>query len=224
MSTVDSKANVATRETREKLSPRDVLNSLRGGNERFATDAPLARDRKGEIGQTSGGQFPLAVLLACMDSRVPTETIFDQGIGDIFSIRVAGNIVTPEVLGSMEYGCAVAGAKLIVVLGHTKCGAVTATVNVEAGCGGDGPACDNLGAVVTPIAEVVRADTETTGDRSGENSAFVEKITQQNVRRSMAQILERSSTLKGLVDSGEIDLVGGVYDVATGRVEFLEPS
>ncbi len=217
-------AEVSTEERQEGTSPEQVLGLLKDGNERFVRGAPLARDRMGEIEITAQGQYPLAAVLACMDSRVATETIFDCGVGDLFSIRVAGNIVSEQGLGSMEYGCAVAGVKLLVVLGHTRCGAVGATVDAEAGIGGHGPACDNLGAIVAPIAEVVRTETQTTSDRTAKNTDFMQRVTVLNVHQSMAEICERSGTLRGLIDEGKLVLVGAVYDVSTGKVEFLDPA
>ena len=158
-----------------------------------------------------------------MDSRVNTELIFDLGLGDIFSIRVAGNIAAEVELGSMEYGCAVAGAKLILVLGHTRCGAVTSTINLLANENGSATASEfeNLPAITGPIAESVRAETEITSDRHGQNEAFVRQVTTLNVRRTMREIKKRSVTLRTLIEEGKIMLVGGLYDVATGRVSFI---
>ncbi len=217
-------ADASTRERQERTTAAQALQLLKEGNARFSRGDTLARDWAGEIGLTAQGQYPLAAVLACMDSRVATETIFDCGVGDLFSIRVAGNIVSEQALGSMEYGCAIAGVKLLLVLGHTRCGAVRATVDAEAGLPGHEPPCDNLGAIVSPIAEAVRAETATASNRTADNVDFMQRVTLLNVRQSMQQIRERSGTLRAMLDAGTLTLVGAVYDVSTGEVEFLDPS
>jgi carbonic anhydrase len=164
------------------------------------------------------------VVLACMDSRIATEMIFDLGLGDVFSVRVAGNIASKENLGSMEYGCAVSGAKLLLVLGHTRCGAVTATIDQIAN-GTDaaqaGP-LENLAAITGRIAKSVNAEVETSTDRNGSNEVFVRRVTVLNVRRTMEEIVEKSDALRNLIDEERILLAGGIYDVATGEVEFFD--
>jgi carbonic anhydrase/SulP family sulfate permease len=216
--------DVSTREVQDSASPEDVLQLLKAGNERFVAGQQVSRDPRRQIESTSEGQFPLAVVLACMDSRIATEMIFDLGLGDIFSVRVAGNIASEEALGSMEYGCAVAGAKLLLVLGHTRCGAVTATVDLLAE-GGDAMApgdMENLATITGPIARSVEAERETAEDRHGRNADFVRRVTVLNVRHTMADIQARSATLRKMVDQGRVALVGGIYDVASGEVEFLD--
>lgn len=212
-----------TREIQDRASPQDVLDLLKIGNQRFATGQTLDRDPRRQVQLNAADQNPLAVVLACMDSRVATEIVFDVGLGDIFSIRIAGNTASPQALGSMEFGCAMAGAKLVLVLGHRRCGAVTRAVDVLAGAGdlevGDH---ENLAAIIDPIAEAVRAETETSVERHGRNREFVDRVTVLNVRRSMREIYRKSRTLRELIDEGSILLVGAVYDVDTGRVEFLK--
>jgi len=224
MSESTSYTGITTREVQAEATPEGVLELLRAGNQRFVAGESIQRDHRRHVEQTAAGQYPLAVVLACMDSRVSTEMAFDVGLGDIFSVRVAGNIASDEDLGSMEYGCAVAGAKLLLVLGHTRCGAVTAAVDlaVTGSTAKEATGCENLDAVTGPIIESVRAETETTGDRTGSNKAFVDRVAVVNVRRSMAQIRERSGTLRDLIDAGKVLLTGALYDVETGRVDLLD--
>jgi carbonic anhydrase/SulP family sulfate permease len=216
--------DVSTREIQDRATPEQVLRLLKDGNKRFVAGQPVMRDPRRQMSATSSGQYPLAVVLSCMDSRVATEMIFDLGLGDVFSIRIAGNVTSEEELGSMEYGCALAGAKLLLVLGHTRCGAVTSTIDLVA----DGADVlqvgdyENLAAITGPISESVRAETETVSERNGRNEAFVTRVTVLNVRRTMCAIREKSGTLRSLIDDGKIVLIGGIYDVATGEVEFLD--
>jgi carbonic anhydrase/SulP family sulfate permease len=216
--------DVATREIQDRATPQEVLRLLKDGNQRFVSGQQIMRDPRRQVGVTSSGQFPLAVVLACMDSRIATEMIFDLGLGDVFSVRVAGNIASKENLGSMEYGCAVSGAKLLLVLGHTRCGAVTATIDQIAN-GTDaaqaGP-LENLAAITGRIAKSVNAEVETSTDRNGSNEVFVRRVTVLNVRRTMEEIVEKSDALRNLIDEERILLAGGIYDVATGEVEFFD--
>jgi carbonic anhydrase len=213
---------VPTPELQARLTPHQVLERLRDGNQRFADGTPRDRDARGRVKATAERQSPLAVVLACSDSRVPTEILFDVGVGEIFSIRIAGNVSSEEALGSMEFGCAVTKAKLLLVLGHTSCGAVSATIDLVAKGETAVPEYEHLGSITRPLAEVVAAENETASDRSSENDAFVKRVTELNVRRTMEQIPKRSVTLRGLIEQGKLELAGGVYDVATGRVQFLE--
>lgn len=215
--------DVSTREVQTQLDPARVLKILKDGNERFVRGERVSRDLMRQVNATAQGQFPLAVVLSCMDSRTSTELIFDLGLGDIFSIRVAGNIAEEDALASMEYGCAVAGAKLILVLGHTRCGAVKATVDfahrqVDA-CAASG--CENIKAITNYIHQAVQAEHETRGDRSAANEAFVDRVAKLNVQHTMEVIRHRSATLRGLVERKQVAIVGGLYDVKTGRVEFF---
>jgi carbonic anhydrase len=166
------------------------------------------------VGDTQNGQWPFAVVLSCIDSRTSTELIFDLGIGDVFNARIAGNIVNDDILGSMEFACKVAGAKLIAVLGHTKCGAVKgACDHVELG---------NLTTLLSKIEPAVQAETETTENRSSSNAAFVENVSAHNVKLTVGEILNRSQILKEMVENGEVGIVGGMHDITTGKVTFYE--
>jgi len=216
--------DVTTREIQNKAKPADVLEMLKAGNQRFVAGEPIMRDSRRQVGNTSEGQFPQAMVLTCMDSRVATEMMFDAGLGDLFSLRVAGNVAAEQELGSMEYGCGVAGAKLILVLGHTRCGAVAATVDLVAG-GDDkanaGEGFDNLSVITNKIAHCVHEETETQCDRHGKNEDFVKRITELNVKKTMDDIYQKSSVLRNLIDEEKILLVGGIYNVQTGEVEML---
>ena len=163
-------------------------------------------------------------MLACSDSRVPTEILFDVGVGETFSIRIAGNVSSEEALGSMEFGCAVTGAKLLLVLGHTGCGAIRSTIDLVARGESEIPGYDHLASITGPLAAVVSSKKETTTARTVENDAFVQRVTVLNVESTLQQIPLRSRTLQTLIEEGRLRLVGGVYDIATGQVEFLEPS
>jgi carbonic anhydrase len=167
-----------------------------------------------QANETSDGQHPFAVILSCIDSRTSAELIFDQGLGDIFSVRIAGNIINEDILGSMEFGCKVAGAKIIVVLGHTKCGAVKgACDHVEMG---------NLTALISKIQPAVYDEKTEKENRSSGNDEFVEKVSAINVKRAVHAIMERSTILKEMIESGTIGIVGGVHDITSGIVTFSE--
>lgn len=199
-----------TKETQSALTPASTLQMLKDGNQRFLDNSKADRDLHGQVKETSLGQYPMAVVLSCIDSRVPVEIVFDQGIGDIFSARLAGNIVNEDVLGSMEYSCKVAGSKVVMVLGHTKCGAVTAACkHVELG---------NITALLSKIKpavdELVKPDVELT-------SEVIEDVVVLNVKNAMEQIRVDSPILKEMEDNSEIIIVGAVYDVATGAVAYL---
>jgi len=198
--------------SQDKITPEIAIDMLKQGNERFLNNAMLNRNYYEQIEATSDGQWPFAAVLSCIDSRVPAETVFDQGIGDIFSARVAGNIVNSDVLGSIEYACKVAGSKLVVVLGHTGCGAVKG-------------ACDNveLGNITGLLAHVKPAigSIQEDGDRSSANTEFVNKVIDKNVELMIQRIKEESSILKEMEAEGEIAIVGATYDVSSGRVVWM---
>jgi len=203
-----------TRETQAALRPADVLQRLRDGNARFVAGLSLERDYPVQVKQTAQGQHPLASVLACIDSRSAPEIVFDQGIGDLFSARIAGNFVDDDILGSLEYASKVAGSKLIVVLGHTDCGAIKG-------------ACDdvkfgNLTTTLSHLRPAVDAVTNVPGPRSSKNPDFVRAVTEMNVKLTMEAIRKRSSILDGMITRGEVGLVGGIYDVATGIVTWTE--
>ena len=202
-----------TKEMQAAINPMMALELLKRGNERFINNLKVNRNLLQQANETSDGQHPFAVILSCIDSRTSAELIFDQGLGDIFSVRIAGNIINEDILGSMEFGCKVAGAKIIVVLGHTKCGAVKgACDHVEMG---------NLTALLAKIRPAVDDETTTTDNRNSGNREFVEKVATINVKRTVRSIMERSPILKELIESGQIGIVGGTHDITTGQVTFF---
>lgn len=203
-----------TRELRDTLSPVDAIEVLRKGNERFVNNLRANRNLLQQVNETSDGQHPLAIVLSCIDSRTSAELIFDQGLGDIFSCRVAGNVLNDDILGSMEYACKVAGARAIVVLGHTKCGAI------RGAC--DGVRLGNLTSLLEKIDDAIALETETLIDRRSSNAEFVERVAEQNVLLVKRQVLERSPLLAAMILDSQLALVGGMYDVDSGEVEFYE--
>ena len=203
-----------TAETQAALSPAEVVQLLKDGNERFLAGEAVERNFMEQVRLTAGGQYPMAAILGCIDSRVPHEIVFDKGVGDVFSARIAGNFVNTDILGSLEFATAVAGAKAIVVLGHTECGAVKgACDHVELG---------NLTATLANIAPAVYAVEDVEGPRTSANKAFVEAVTHENVEMTVRNLVDRSPILRGLVERGDLVVVGAMHDVATGRVTFME--
>ena len=203
-----------TKEIQAAITPTMALDLLKEGNKRFINNLELHRNLLEQVNETSEGQHPFAVILSCIDSRTSVELIFDQGLGDVFSVRIAGNIINEDILGSMEFGCKVAGAKIIVVLGHTKCGAIKgACDHVEMG---------NLTALLSKIQPAVYAEKTETENRHSGNAEFVEKVSSINVRRTVYAVMERSPILKDLITSGTIAIVGGIHDISTGEVSFYE--
>jgi carbonic anhydrase len=208
----DPEAMAMTKERQSEMTPEAALERLQEGNERFLRDGGLDRDLNAQVTETAGGQYPFAAVLGCIDSRVPPEIIFDQGIGDIFSARVAGNFVNDDMLGSLEFATKVAGAKAVVVLGHTSCGAVKgACDNVEMGH------VSSLVKNIRPSVNEVMDEDETC---SSEDTETVNEIAEANVERTIQQIRDESDVLKELEDDEEIAIVGAMYDVKTGEVEF----
>lgn len=210
---VHAQAVTQTAETQAALTPQDALDALMAGNERFIDGAMLERDLTEQVAITGSGQYPHSVILSCIDSRVPPELVFDQGLGDIFSPRIAGNFVNADILGSMEFATAAAGSKLIVVLGHTECGAVKgACDNVELG---------NLTQTLSNISPAVYA-TEIEGPRNSQNKDFVNAVSHNNVAMTVQNILDRSAVIRGQVEAGEVMVVGAMYNVATGEVTLVD--
>ena len=203
---------IVNKEKQDKLTPDVVLKDLMDGNQRFTENKMHQRDYAAQIEKTTGGQWPKAVVLGCIDSRVPVETIFDQGVGDIFTARVAGNFENEDILGSMEYSCKVAGSKLVLVLGHEACGAV------KAAC--DDVQLGNITHLLSNIKPAVKA-TRTDGERNSKNDAFVAGVVENNVKLTMDRIREKSPILKEMEGNGEIKIVGGVYSISSGKVTLL---
>lgn len=198
-----------TKELQENMSPQAAIDRLKEGNKRFVDRRKAERDLLMQMDQTSAGQFPFAALLSCIDSRVPAELVFDQGIGDVFNVRVAGNIVNRDVLGSLEYSCKVAGSKVIVVLGHTKCGAVTAACNgVELG---------NITHLLNKIKPAVKSVMKG-GDPDPKT---IEKVTLKNIELSIERIRDESPILAEMEENGNIMIIGAVYDVSSGVACFF---
>ena len=207
--------NIAiTKEMQTAMSPNAVLTDLLEGNKRYTGGNSQKQDNASLIQQTTGGQNPKAVVLSCIDSRVPVETVFDQGIGDVFVSRVAGNFENVDILGSLEYSCKVAGSKLVLVLGHEACGAV------KAAC--DGVELGNITAMLDNILPAVKVSSdEVDGELNSSNSDFVAKTVENNVRLTIERIREKSPILNEMEENGEIKIVGGVYSLQTGKVEML---
>lgn len=205
--------NVTTYDIQSSLTPLKVLTILKEGNQRFLADKTIHRSVQTDIHYTSNNQYPIAVVLGCIDSRVPVETIFDMSFGDIFCVRVAGNIVNPDVIASIEYATAVAGAKLIVVLGHTKCGAIAAA------CDGV-KSSDYLTQLLKKISPAIDAETKTTIDRNSNNPKFVQNVTELNIAHTLMEIYENSQVLKSLIDEDKIGIIGANYNINTGEVKF----
>ncbi|MDH4090868.1 MAG: carbonic anhydrase family protein [Cyclobacteriaceae bacterium] len=203
-----------TKELRDAITPANAIELLKEGNNRFVDNLKMNRNLLQQVNETSDGQHPFAVILSCIDSRTSAELIFDQGLGDVFSIRIAGNIQNEDILGSMEFACKVAGAKIVVVLGHTKCGAI------KGAC--DGVKMGNLSALLDKVKPAIDAEKTIKLDRNAGNSEFVEKVASLNVRITKKQILEHSPILKRMIEQGEIELIGGMYDVETGKVDFFD--
>ena len=203
-----------TKEMQSAITPSVALEILKDGNKRFVSNLKINRNLLQQANETSDGQHPFAVILSCIDSRTSAELIFDQGLGDVFSVRIAGNIVNEDILGSMEFGCKVAGAKIIVVLGHTKCGAV------KGAC--DNVALGNLTGLIAKIKPAVDQESVTAENRNSSNGVFVENVAELNVSLSVKNILLKSPIIADMVKNGDIGIVGGIHDIATGEVNFFE--
>lgn len=209
-----SKMKTITQELQSTISPRKALEILKEGNDRFIKNLKANRNLLQQANETRDGQWPFATILSCIDSRTSAELIFDQGLGDIFSVRIAGNIVNTDILGSMEFACKVAGSKLIVVLGHSKCGAVKgACDHVEMG---------NLTELLSKIQPAVYEEKTTKEERSSKNGVFVENVAKINVKRSVKNIIERSFILEQMVENGTIGVVGAMHNIETGKVTFYD--
>jgi carbonic anhydrase len=208
------KMKTLNQKLQSEITPLMAIDLLKEGNNRFVNNLKINRNLLKQANETSEGQHPFAVILSCIDSRTSAELIFDQGLGDIFSVRIAGNILNEDILGSMEFGCKVAGSKIIVVLGHTKCGAVQgACDHIEMG---------NLTTLLNKIRPAVDDETSIKENRNSQNEEFVEKVATINVKRTVKAIMERSPILKEMIEDGQIGIVGGIYNVTSGTVVFYD--
>ena len=208
----DKTVAVQTKESQAAMTPQAALERLKAGNARFVADKSLARDLPAEVHATASGQYPFAVIVSCLDSRQPVELIFDQGIGDVFNARVAGNVLNEDILGSLEFACKVSGSKLIVVLGHSNCGAVKGAIDhVQLG---------HLTGLLHRIDPAIAAVPADIRPRDSKNPEFVADVAEANVKNVMQQIRERSPILREMIDQHQIGLAGGMYDLTTGRVYF----
>ncbi len=205
---------VRTAEDQSKFTAEDVISQFKEGNKRFTTNKLITRDLPAKVRENSGVQYPLAVILSCMDSRIPPETVFDESIGDLFVVRVAGNVINDDILGSMEYACKVSGAKLILVLGHGDCGAVKSAIKkVKLG---------NITELLTKIKPAIEKSASYAGDKSYKNHDFIDLVCLNNVFVAINEIKARSPILKEMANKGDIRIVGALYDMHTGVVKFLE--
>jgi carbonic anhydrase len=203
-----------TKESQDKITPQNALEFLKEGNLRFINNLKTNRNLLKQVNQTSEGQFPFATIFSCIDSRTSAELIFDQGLGDIFSIRIAGNVLNEDILGSMEYACSIAKSKILVVLGHTNCGAViSACNNVEVG---------NLTFLLRKIKPAIESEVTIVKERNGNNVNYVNNVSINNVNQTIKQVREQSIILRNLENNGDIIMIGGLYSVETGVVKFFE--
>ncbi len=203
-----------TRESQAEMTPIEALEQLRAGNERFRSNLRAHRNLLQQANETSEDQFPFATILSCIDSRTSAELIFDQGLGDVFSIRIAGTVINDDILGSMEFATKIAGSRLIVVLGHSSCGAIKgACDHVQLG---------NLSTLLNKIEPSVYFERQTLGDRTSNNPDFVERVAEIQVHRSVEAIIERSVVIRRLIEAREVGLIGAHYDLDTGGVRFFD--
>jgi carbonic anhydrase len=203
-----------TKDAQAAMTPQQAFAELRDGNARFVAGHPRNRDAAADVKASASGQYPFAVVLSCLDSRQPIELVLDQGIGDIFSARVAGNVLNDDILGSMEFACKVSGAKVIAVIGHSNCGAIKGAV--------DKAELGNLTGLLAKIKPAIDQVPDDGSPRTSKNLDYVDKVSEANVHLVMQQIHDRSPILKEMIDQGQVMLVGGMYDLSTGEVHFYE--
>jgi carbonic anhydrase len=206
-------SHVTTAEEQAKLTPDQVLNQFKEGNKRFHSGTETRRNHSEQVRKSAPGQYPKAMVLSCLDSRVPVEDVFDQGIGDVFVGRVAGNFVNEDLLGSMEFACKVAGAKLILVMGHQHCGAIKGAI--------DDVKLGNITAMLAKIKPAVAASQDFAGEKKSTNTEFVKRVAINNVKHTLGQIREKSPILKEMEDKGQIKIVGAFYRLTDGTLEFI---
>ena len=205
---------VLTQEQQAQLTPQSILDELLAGNRRFVSDDLTERNHSKQVREAYAGQFPKAVVLSCLDSRIPVEDVFDRGVGDVFVARVAGNFINEDILGSMEFACHVAGAKLVLVLGHTHCGAIQAAIdNVQLG---------NITPMLAKIRPALEMAKPFSGNKTSANPDYVAHICHENIRMAVRMIRNESEILEGLEDDGSIDIVGAYYDLSSGTVSLVE--
>mgnify|MGYP005856933983 CR=1 FL=1 len=202
-----------TKELQQQITPEQAIDLLQNGNKRFLQNLRLNRNHLQQVNETASAQYPFATILNCIDSRTPAELIFDQGLGDIFSIRIAGNIINDDILGSMEFACEFAGSKLIVVLGHTNCGAI------KGAC--DKVEWEHLSGLLTKVKPAIESETTINDQRDGSNPDFVNAVARLNVMHSVNTVLNESHTIKKLVTEAKIKIIGGLYDISSGEVTFF---
>lgn len=206
---------ILSSEEQAKLTPDQVIEILKKGNQEFVEDNLTIRNNSQRVRDAAMGQYPKAVVVSCLDSRVPVEDVFHRGIGDIFVARVAGNIINEDILGSLEYACKVSGAKLVVVLGHEYCGAIKSAI--------DDVKLGNITALLGKIQPAVKSASKSyKGEKTSKNPEFVDAVCHHNVELALQDIRKRSPILKEMEEKGEIKMIGGVYDMETGKVEFME--
>jgi carbonic anhydrase len=212
---VHENRHVMTEADQDSLTPEAVLQEFIEGNKRFSSESVTQREHSEEIRKAvTGGQFPKAMVLSCLDSRVPVEDVFDQGLGDVFVGRVAGNFANTDLLGSMEFACKVAGAKLIIVMGHQHCGAIKGAI--------DDVRLGNITAMLSNIKPAVAMSQDFEGEKTSKNDAFVKTVNKNNIRNTIAQIRAKSEVLKDMENKGQIKIVGAYYSLLTGRLEFVD--
>lgn len=207
-------SHVTTAEEQAKLTPDEVLKQFKEGNQRFHSGTVTRRNHSEQVRKSAPGQYPKAMVLSCLDSRVPVEDVFDQGIGDVFVGRVAGNFVNEDLLGSMEFACKVAGAKLILVMGHQHCGAIKGAI--------DDVKLGNITAMLANIKPAVAASQDFQGEKISSNPAFMKRVNENNIRLTLAKIREKSPILKEMEEKGQIKIVGAFYRLTDGTLEFIE--
>ena len=214
MDAITDNSITQSRDSQSRLATADCITMLQEGNKRFIENKSINRDLHAQVKETATGQYPYAAVVSCIDSRIPTEVIFDQGIGDIFNARIAGNFVNEDILGSLEFACKLAGSKLIVIMGHTSCGAVKGACD-DAKLGN----LTNMLAHITPSVEAVK--TPEGVERSSKNLDFVNQVAIENVIRTIQKVKDRSPVLNEMFEDKQIDIVGAMYDVKSGNVNFL---
>jgi len=207
-------SEVVTSEKQSSLTPDEIIQGMKDGNERFINNNLTPIDYKAQVQATAGGQYPEAVIISCIDSRVPVEQIFDKGVGDVFVARVAGNFVNEDILGSTEFGTAVAGSKVVIVMGHKSCGAVKAAIDdVEMG---------NITAMLSKIKPAVEMTSDFDGEQTVDNDEYVTEVVKNNVRHTLAEMREKSPIIADLERNGDVVIAGAFYDLETGEVTFLD--